>query len=154
GAAEVYTRHTLEHVERLLDLLAEIHRVTRPGGRVEVVVPHFSNPYGYSDPTHVRFFGLYSFFYFSDPADQPRRKVPSFYLPQRFRVERVRLRLLSASLADKAVRAVLQPLINRGPGWQDWYERRLCRWLPASDVRYVLRVQKFSAAAEPTGRAA
>src|SRR5947209_3062339 len=51
-AAEVYTRHTLEHVEKLLDLLAEIHRITRPGGRVEVIVPHFSNPYGYSDPTH------------------------------------------------------------------------------------------------------
>src|SRR4051812_23872522 len=39
--AEVYTRHTLEHVERLLELLAEVHRVTAAGGRVEVVVPHF-----------------------------------------------------------------------------------------------------------------
>jgi SAM-dependent methyltransferase len=144
--AEVYTRHTLEHVERFLELLAEIHRITAPGGRVEVVVPHFSNPYGYSDPTHVRFFGLYSFFYFSDPADQPRRKVPSFYLPQRFRVESVRINLLSGTLAEKAVRAVLQPLVNRGPGWQDWYERRLCRWLPANDIHFVLRVQKDAAA--------
>jgi hypothetical protein len=147
SVAEVYTRHTLEHVEKLLDLLAEIHRVTKPGGRVEVIVPHFSNPYGYSDPTHVRFFGLYSFFYFCDPTDQPRRKVPSFYLPQRFVVEAVRVNLLSGTVVDKAVRAVLQPLVNLGPGWQDWYERRLCRWFPASDIRYVLRVKKDSSAA-------
>jgi hypothetical protein len=146
---EVYTRHTLEHVERLLDLLVEIHRVTQPGGRVEVVVPHFSNPYGYSDPTHVRFFGLYSFFYFSDPADQPRRKVPSFYLPQRFRVERVHLSLLTETFVDKCVRAILGRVINRGPAWQDWYERRLCRWAPAGSIHYVLQVQKSGEAVQP-----
>jgi SAM-dependent methyltransferase len=138
----VYARHTLEHVTRLLDLLGEIHRVTRPGGRIEVIVPHFSNPYGYSDPTHVRFFGLYSFFYFCADSDQPRRKVPSFYSPARFRVESVRFHLLRESVVEKLARAVLQPLINTGVGWLDWYERRLCRLLPVSDVRYVLRPVK------------
>src|SRR4051812_22266165 len=60
---QIYCRHTLEHVQRLLELLADLHRVTHADGRLELIVPHFSNPYGYSDPTHVRFFGLYSFFY-------------------------------------------------------------------------------------------
>ena len=46
----IYTHHTLEHVVNLLPLLKEIHRVVIPNGRVEIVVPHFSNPYGYSDP--------------------------------------------------------------------------------------------------------
>jgi hypothetical protein len=151
---EVYCRHTLEHVTRLLELLAELHRVTRPGGRIEVIVPHFSNPYGYSDPTHVRFFGLYSFFYFCDEADQPRRKVPSFYSPVRFRVEQVRFNLMRASLLDKLVRAVFQPLINRGVGGLDWYERRLCRLFPVNDVRYTLRVVKPTAAVEPARRRA
>jgi hypothetical protein len=139
---EIYCRHTLEHVSRFMELLSELHRITRPDGRIEIIVPHFSNPYGYSDPTHVRFFGLYSFFYFCDPADQPRRKVPSFYLPQRFQVERVECRLLKQSLGDKLLRAVLQPLINLSPNWLDWYERRLCRWIPANDIRYVLRPKK------------
>jgi SAM-dependent methyltransferase len=138
----IYCRHTLEHVENLLGALAEFHRVTRPGGAIEVVVPHFSNPYYYSDPTHVRFFGLYSFFYFCDDADQPRRKVPSFYAPTRFRVESVRFNLMKESFFDKAWRALVQPLINRGIGGLDWYERRLCRLLPVSDLRYVLRPVK------------
>jgi SAM-dependent methyltransferase len=138
----VSSRHTLEHVDRLLELLAELHRVTRPEARLEITVPHFSNPYGYSDPTHVRFFGLYSFFYFCDTADQPRRKVPNFYMPQRFRIETIRCRLLKASIADKVLQTLLEPLINRSIAWLDWYERRLCRWLPISDIRYVLRTKK------------
>jgi SAM-dependent methyltransferase len=139
---EIYCRHVLEHVARLLELLAELHRVTRDGGRIEIVVPHFSNPYGYSDPTHVRFFGLYSFYYFCDSEDQPLRKVPDFYLPQRFTVESVRCRLLGQSLPEKLLRWLLQPWINRGPAWLDWYERRWCRVAPASDIRYVLRPKK------------
>jgi hypothetical protein len=136
---EVYCRHVLEHVGRFVELMAELHRVVAPGGRLEVVVPHFSNPYFYSDPTHVRFFGLYSFYYFCDEADQPRRKVPNFYSAARFRVESVRFGLMRDSWLDRAVRTVVQPLINRGVGWLDWYERRLSRLFPVSEVHYVLR---------------
>jgi hypothetical protein len=125
-----------------MELMAELHRVTRPTGRIEIIVPHFSNPYGYSDPTHVRFFGVYSFFYFSDEVDQPRRKVPAFYVPERFRVESIRCRLLRHSLAERLARFFLEPAINLSIRSLDWYERRLCRLLPAEDVRYVLRPKK------------
>jgi hypothetical protein len=141
---EIYCRHVLEHIPRLLELMAELHRITRAGGRIEIVVPHFSNPYGYSDPTHVRFFGLYSFYYFCDLADQPSRKVPEFYVPQRFTVESVHCRLMAQSIIEKLSRRLLQPLINRSVGWLDWYERRWCRWSPASDIRYVLSPKKRS----------
>jgi SAM-dependent methyltransferase len=144
---EVYSRHTLEHVSNLLPLLAELHRVARPGARVELVVPHFSNPHAYSDPTHVRFFGLYTFFYFCDEADQPARKVPSFYLPQRFRVERVTFSLLRQSLLDRVVRALLEKAINRSYAALDRYERRWCRLFPVSSVRYVLHPRKGEARA-------
>jgi len=147
SVGEVYCRHVLEHVARFTELLAELHRVVTPTGRLEIVVPHFSNPYGYSDPTHVRFFGLYSFFYFCDEHDQPPRKVPNFYSPVRFRVESVRFELMHQSWPEKVVRALLQPLINRGVGWLDWYERRLARLFPVSSVKYVLRPVKAAAAA-------
>ena len=149
----VHCRHTLEHVTGLLGLLGELHRVTHPEGWLEVIVPHFSNPYAYSDPTHVRFFGLYSFYYLAEVSDQPRRKVPNFYMPQRFRVERVRFNLLKTSVADKLARAVLQPLINSGVGWLDWYERRLCKSWPVDDIHWLLRPVKPASAA-PAARPA
>jgi SAM-dependent methyltransferase len=139
---EIYTRHTLEHVTEFLPLMQELHRVTRPGGRIEISVPHFSNPYGYSDPTHVRFFGLYSFFYFSDECDQPRRKVPSFYIPERFIVESVRIQPLRQSHLGRPFGSVLKRCINGSLARLDWYERRLCRWLPADSIYFVLRPKK------------
>ncbi len=150
----IYCRHTLEHVSRLMELVADLHRVTHHEGRIEVIAPHFSNPYGYSDPTHVRHFGLYSFFYLADEKDQPQRKVPNFYLPQRFRVESVRFNLLRTSLVDRLIRAILQPVINRGVGWLDWYERRLCRLWPVDDIHYLLRPVKPASAACGPARAA
>jgi SAM-dependent methyltransferase len=142
SVAAVYTHHTFEHVVELLPLLKEIHRVVVPGGAVEVVVPHFSNPYGYSDPTHVRFFGLYTFYYFSDEADQPRRKVPAFYLPERFAVESVSVTLIPTLLMVKPVRRLAMKVINSSVRLLDWYERSWCRHFPADSIRYHLRVKK------------
>jgi hypothetical protein len=122
--------------------MQELYRVTRADGRIEVVVPHFSNPYAYSDPTHVRFFGLYTFYYFADEADQPRRKVPSFYLPQRFSVTAVQIKLLKRARVGKLLLSPLNWFINTSSARQDWYERCLCRWLPAESIRFVLRPKK------------
>jgi hypothetical protein len=138
----IYTHHTVEHVVNFLPLMKEIHRVVIPDGRVEIVAPHFSNPYGYSDPTHVRFFGVYTFYYFSDEADQPRRKVPAFYLPERFAVESVNITLMPTLLLVKPIRRLATRIVNSSMGFLDWYERSWCRKFPADSVRYVLRVKK------------
>jgi len=138
----IYTHHTLEHVVQFLPLLKEIHRVVVPDGRVEVVTPHFSNPYGYSDPTHVRFFGLYTFYYFADEADQPRRKVPAFYLPERFGVDGINVTLMPTMLMVKPVRRLMTKVVNSSVWMLDWYERSWCRHFPADSIRYLLRVKK------------
>ena len=138
----IYTHHTFEHVVNFLPLLKEIHRVVVPDGRVEVVVPHFTNPYGFSDPTHVRFFGLYSFYYFADEADQPRRKVPAFYLPERFAVESIDITFMPTLIMFKPVRRLMTKVVNSSMWLLDWYERSWCRHFPADSIRYVLHVKK------------
>jgi SAM-dependent methyltransferase len=138
----IYTHHTVEHVVNFLPLMKEIHRVVIPDGRVEIVAPHFSNPYGFSDPTHVRFFGLYTFYYFSDEVDQPRRKVPAFYLPERFAVESVNVTLMPTLLLVKPLRRLATRIVNSSMWFLDWYERSWCRKFPADSIRYVLRVKK------------
>jgi SAM-dependent methyltransferase len=138
---EVFSRHALEHVRELLPLMAELHRVCRPNARLEIIVPHFSNPYFYSDPTHVRCFGLYTFFYFSDEDDQPKRKVPAFYAKQRFRVDSVAIELMRRGRIRHPVSVALQWWINRGVPNIDWYERRICRLFPAESIRYVLQAK-------------
>ena len=46
-----YSSHFLEHIDHLDMLMTEIHRTLLPDGIFEIVVPHFSNPYFYSDYT-------------------------------------------------------------------------------------------------------
>src|SRR5258708_4607940 len=60
---EIFSAHFLEHVGDARAMLAACARVLRPGGTFRAIIPHFSNPYFYSDPTHDRTYGLYTFSY-------------------------------------------------------------------------------------------
>ena len=77
SVARIHSFHFFEHVPDLDALLVETARVLEDGGTMEVVVPHFSNPYFYSDPTHRAFFGLYTFSYLAEER-LFARKVPNY----------------------------------------------------------------------------
>lgn len=136
----VYSRHVMEHVANYLGLMGEIHRVVRKDGLVEIIVPHFSNVFGYSDPTHVRFFGLYSMYYFSPQHLQPCvRQVPSYYGNRHFTVESVRICLYRISAFDKLVARMLEKLVNLNIHTQIFYERRLAHLFHAAELVYRMR---------------
>jgi SAM-dependent methyltransferase len=58
---EVISRHVIEHVPDVLGFVNELHRITKPGGRLKIVTPHYSNPDWATDPTHRNHFNSYSF---------------------------------------------------------------------------------------------
>jgi ubiquinone/menaquinone biosynthesis C-methylase UbiE len=93
---EIYSESFFEHVPDLEKLMSEIVRVLKPDGTNWMFVPHFSNPFYYSDYTHNRFFGLYTLRYFCGDGDQLKRKVPNFYSPIRIRILSQRLTFYSS----------------------------------------------------------
>jgi ubiquinone/menaquinone biosynthesis C-methylase UbiE len=142
-AEHIFSSHALEHVQDLFLLLAEIHRISRPDALIELIVPHFSNPYYYSDPTHVRFFGLYTMSYFVDIDKQPHgHKVPAFTGGPRFTIDSVSIAFYRFSLRDRLIVPFLRYFVNRSPRAQDYYELRLARRFPAAELRYRLRPSK------------
>jgi SAM-dependent methyltransferase len=58
---EVICRHVIEHVPDVMAFVSELHRVTKPGGRIKIITPHYSNPDWSTDPTHRNHFNSYSF---------------------------------------------------------------------------------------------
>jgi SAM-dependent methyltransferase len=143
SVSEVYTCHVLEHVNNLVGLMEELHRIVQPNGKIEIRVPHFSNPYYYSDPTHVKFFGIYSMYYFVSEENQPPvRKVPAFYTRSRFIVDSIEITLVNTAFIDRIIFPRLYTFINKSFDRQDFYERRLCRLFPANGLMYQLRVSK------------
>jgi SAM-dependent methyltransferase len=63
-AEKIYLSHFLEHQPDILRVMAEVHRIAKPGAEVLIVTPHYSSPDSYTDPTHLFHLGFHSFDYF------------------------------------------------------------------------------------------
>jgi len=57
---DIVCRHVAEHVPDVMSFIAELHRITKPGGRITITTPHYSNPDWATDPTHRNHFNSYS----------------------------------------------------------------------------------------------
>ncbi|MCL5281646.1 MAG: methyltransferase domain-containing protein [Planctomycetes bacterium] len=136
---EIHCRSVLEHIENFEHLLAEMVRVLKDSGRAHIFVPHFSNPYYYSDYTHKRPFGLYTFYYFADPEHQPRRKVPTFYTDIRVEILSLKLKFRSPVRLLHWSRKLVGAIINLHPALQEFYEAGLCYLVPCDGLEVILR---------------
>lgn len=137
---EVHSYHFLEHVEPLSRVVRELARILKPGGLLHTVVPHFSNPYFYSDYTHRQAFGLYSFSYL---ADDPiyRRRVPRYQLDTGLVLENVTLGFKAAKpfYLRYALRRALGLVVNSTRLTQEWYEAGWTGWFPCYELDFTVR---------------
>lgn len=136
----VYSSHFFEHIDDPVGLLHDLARVVQPGGTVTTVVPHFANPYFYSDPTHRATFGLYTFSYLARD-EILRREVPDYFGDQDFE-------LLDVTLIFKSTRPyylrhgmskVVQRFVNSSRRRTEKFEARWVYFWPPHEIRYVLR---------------
>jgi SAM-dependent methyltransferase len=59
----VLAKDVLEHVDYIL-LMRDLHRILRPGGTLEISVPHFTSADNFIDPTHKSRFSIRTFDFF------------------------------------------------------------------------------------------
>ena len=136
---QIHCRSVLEHIENFENLMAEIIRVLKPAGTAHIFVPHFSNPYYYSDYTHKRFFGLYSFYYFVEKDQQLKRKVPCFYTDARLQILSQRLVFRSSFKILNPVKKLFGRFINLHSRLQEYYEENLCYMFPCHGIETVFK---------------
>ncbi len=141
---EYYSSHFLEHVENLGLILGEMHRTLKKDGILHIVVPHHSNPYFYSDYTHKRFFGLYTFHYFAGENHHFRRNVPQYGDSFKCRIDRVQLifRAPHFPLINLFRKHVIQRIFNLNPFMQEIYEGFFTRVFSCYEIHYFLKVDK------------
>lgn len=87
---EVIGGHVIEHVRDPMAVVAELHRITRPGGLIKLVAPHWTNPDFATDLTHRNHINSYSF----RNMTQGREVFP-FYTEVRFHHRKTRVTLLN-----------------------------------------------------------
>lgn len=141
---EYVTSHFLEHVANFELLMSEIFRTLKPEGIIKITVPHFSNPYYYSDYTHKRFFGLYSFDYFSDGKNSLRRKVPIYNNSFLFAIKSRKLVFKSPAfqLFNLIKKHFWTRLFNSSKFMQALYEDSFSNYLSCYELKFTLEAKK------------
>jgi ubiquinone/menaquinone biosynthesis C-methylase UbiE len=135
---EIFSAHFLEHISDARGMLEACARVLRSGARFRAIIPHFSNPYFYSDPTHDRAYGLYTFSYLVAETFT-RRGVPHYEAPLPFRYS-------NAIYAFKSSRPhyvrhgfkQIGRVFNVSTWMKELYEENWCWKIPAYEVDYEL----------------
>ena len=54
--SEVVASNILEHMDKLMPLMRELHRITEPNGIIKITVPFYNSPYAVGSLDHKRFF--------------------------------------------------------------------------------------------------
>jgi SAM-dependent methyltransferase len=80
----------IEHVGDVIRTVEEFHRLLRPGGRVFIVTPHYTDFSSFCDPTHRWHLNSFSLRYFGED-----NAGFGYYSGARFREISVRVKLLS-----------------------------------------------------------
>jgi SAM-dependent methyltransferase len=118
----------IEHLNDIVTVMAEIHRVCQDGAIVRITVPHFSCSNAFTDPTHRHYFSWFSLHYFTGEHEF------SFYTESHFRHRHSRI-VFAPTLLNKLVHR----LANR---YAAEYERRWAWMFPAWFLYFELEVVK------------
>jgi len=123
----IFADNILEHVDDLIKILEEIHRISENKAVIDIIVPYFSNIGAYQDPTHKHFFTLKSFDYFT------RNFYYNYYT-------NVRFKMLNKKLIFSRRLKVFEKFFNK---YQKMYESLFVPYLiPASAIRFRMMVVK------------
>jgi SAM-dependent methyltransferase len=124
---QILLQDVIEHVSEPIRVFEELHRIARPGARIQLRTPHFSSVLAYGDPTHRHYFSTVAIRSLAEPRF-------AHYTDVRFRVVHITLdmwlpyRVLGLSV-----------LFNRV---QDAYEKYFAFIFPTMNIRAELEVLK------------
>jgi SAM-dependent methyltransferase len=134
---QILLQDVIEHVAEPIGVFEELHRIARPGARIQLRTPHFSSVLAYGDPTHRHYFSTLAIRSLAEPRF-------AHYTSVRFRVVHVSLDLwLPFRLLG------VNALANR---FSETYEKYFAFICPSMNIRAEFEVLKaLAAAAERSG---
>jgi SAM-dependent methyltransferase len=124
---QILLQDVLEHVREPIGVFEELHRIARPGARIQLRTPHFSSALAYGDPTHRHYFSTLAIRSLAEPRF-------AHYTDVRFRVVHVTLDMWLPFRASGVSR-----LANR---FAETYEKYFAFRFPTMNIRAELEVVK------------
>src|ERR1700677_766830 len=137
--------HVIEHLTDVIRAMEEFHRLVKPGGRVRIETPHYTDFSSFCDPTHRHHLNSFSFRYFR-AKDGGGAKDAGFgyYTAAKFREISLRVRLLSLWKW-----LGFELLVNAFPRFRRFWEHYLCYVVRGKSMEFEFEPVR---AALPPGR--
>jgi SAM-dependent methyltransferase len=126
--------HVVEHLTDIIRTMEEFHRLVKPGGRIRIETPHYTDYSSFCDPTHKHHLNSFSFKYFGDDHGGF-----GYYSEAKFREISVRVTLLAFWKW-----LGFEFLVNHSRRFRKFWEFYLC---------YVIRGKAMEFEFEPIGPA-
>ncbi len=124
--------HVIEHVADVIRAIEEFHRILRPGGRLLIVTPHYTDFSSFCDPTHRWHLNSFSFRYFGEDHGGF-----GYYSASRFREISVRLTLLALWRWMG-----FELMVNRSRRFRRFWEHYLCYVVRGKAMAFELECEK------------
>jgi predicted SAM-dependent methyltransferase len=134
---EIYIDNVLEHLHDIIKVMEELHRISKPGGLVKIIVPYFRAKWAFIDPTHKHFFTIDSFSYF-DPGHIHNTLYN--YSKATFKVDKI---IFNEDIRHTGLlRTMTAPIKAFANRWPTPYETVLSHLFPLDTVSFYLRALK------------
>jgi len=75
----ILASHVLEHLDDTVGVMAELHRILKPGGRLVIRFPYYQHPNAWLDPTHKKCLTEETFRFFTLGFNKDRKIVNGRY---------------------------------------------------------------------------
>jgi len=134
----IVSNHVVEHIPDVMAFVTELYRITKNGGRIKLLAPHYTNPDWANDPTHRNHLNSYSFNTFIHD-----RQVFDFYTLVKFKPIRTYVSL--ANLWRALGFEFIVNLDNRFPGLRftrKFWEQYLSYIFRGKELQFEFEVVK------------
>ncbi|SVE03798.1 uncharacterized protein METZ01_LOCUS456652, partial [marine metagenome] len=108
---EIVTVHTLEHINNLVHITKECHRILKPQGFLKIWVPHCHSTCAFSEMNHVRFFSAGTFNTFDISGNHPNHPYQNFLFKKKY----VKLQVCKMQFKIRWYDKILENLLNKKP---------------------------------------
>ena len=131
---EIYLDNVIEHLDDVVKVMEELHRISKPDGIIVIEVPYFRSRYAYIDPTHKHYFTVESFTYFD-----PLHPHHTLYNYSRSLFKTTEIYFNVGLPAGNILNRFVTYLGNRRP---EFYEHYLSHLFPLDELTFYLKTIK------------
>ena len=125
--------NVLEHLDDVIAVMEELHRITKPNAKLVITVPYFRSIWAHLDPTHQHFFTWDSLSYFD---------VNHIY-NQKYAYTKKKFEMVARNFNLNIDKTLYQRcLIKFAEKYPNYYERNISQIFPLEDLTYELKVIK------------